>query len=52
MLGFDGKSLIHPSTIDITNKIYTPSDEVIEIISFKEVEKAQKIVDIYSKSEK
>jgi citrate lyase subunit beta/citryl-CoA lyase len=28
-LGFDGKSLIHPKTIDAANRIYGPSDEEI-----------------------
>lgn len=35
-LGFDGKTLIHPSQIDITNEIFTPSKEDIEF--------AQKVV--------
>ena len=28
--GFDGKSLIHPSQIDICNKVYSPSASEIE----------------------
>ncbi len=29
-LGFDGKTLIHPKTIDAANRIFSPSKEVIE----------------------
>ena len=29
-LGFDGKTLIHPKTIDAANKIFSPSKEIIE----------------------
>ena len=29
-LGFDGKTLIHPKTIDAANKIFAPSKDVIE----------------------
>ena len=29
-LGFDGKTLIHPKTIDAANKIFAPSNDVIE----------------------
>lgn len=35
-LGFDGKTLIHPSTIDKCNEIFSPRKE--------EVERAQKII--------
>lgn len=42
MLGFDGKTLIHPSTIDITNKIYSPSNE--------EVEYSKKLIEAYEKA--
>lgn len=42
MLGFDGKTLIHPSTIDITNEIYSPSNE--------EVEYSKKVIEAYEKA--
>ena len=29
-LGFDGKTLIHPTQIAIANKVFTPSDDDIE----------------------
>jgi citrate lyase subunit beta/citryl-CoA lyase len=29
-LGFDGKTLIHPKTIEVTNRIFTPSAEDVE----------------------
>ncbi len=35
-LGFDGKTLIHPKTIDVANKIFGPSEQ--------EVEEARKII--------
>lgn len=42
-LGFDGKTLIHPKTIDISNQIFSPSVEDIEwakriIIAFEEAQ--------------
>ena len=44
-MGFDGKSLIHPAQLDITNQVFAPSDPEIElarrqIIAFDEA-KAQ-----------
>lgn len=39
ILGFDGKSLIHPKTIDAANRLYGPSA--------KEIEWATKIVDAF-----
>ncbi|MEM4185809.1 MAG: CoA ester lyase [Candidatus Caldarchaeum sp.] len=41
-LGFEGKWAIHPSQIELCNRIYTPSRE--------EVEKAKKIVEAYEKA--
>tara|TARA_B100001250_G_C19791872_1_gene786901 strand:+ start:1159 stop:2037 length:879 start_codon:yes stop_codon:yes gene_type:complete len=46
-LGYDGKTLIHPSQITKTNEIFSPSDEEIEIAekyinAFKEAEKEKK----------
>ena len=38
-LGFDGKSLIHPSQIDTANKVFGPSAE--------DVERAKKIIDAW-----
>jgi citrate lyase subunit beta/citryl-CoA lyase len=29
-LGFDGKSLIHPSQVDVANRLFGPSDEEVE----------------------
>ncbi|MCZ4282424.1 CoA ester lyase [Kiloniella laminariae] len=29
-LGFDGKTLIHPKTVDVANKVFGPSEEAIE----------------------
>jgi len=29
-LGFDGKTLIHPKTVEVTNRIFTPSDADVE----------------------
>ncbi|MEM2238142.1 MAG: CoA ester lyase [Candidatus Caldarchaeum sp.] len=43
-LGFDGKWVIHPSQIEICNKIYTPTRE--------EVERARKIIQAYEKASK
>ena len=42
-LGYDGKTLIHPSQIEKTNQIFSPSDE--------EVELAEKYIDAFTKSE-
>ena len=45
--GFDGKTLIHPTTIDIANLIFAPSVVEVEdakniIASFKEAERSGK----------
>ena len=42
-LGYDGKTLIHPSQIEETNKIFSPSEE--------EVKLAEKYIDAFTKSE-
>ena len=42
-LGCDGKTLIHPSQIEKTNQIFSPSDE--------EVQLAEKYIDAFTKSE-
>ena len=42
-MGYDGKTLIHPSQIEKTNQIFSPSDE--------EVELAEKYIDAFTKSE-
>lgn len=39
-LGFDGKTLIHPSQLEIANRVFGPSDE--------EIQEAEKIVALYS----
>jgi len=41
-LGFDGKSLIHPDQISITNQMYSPSQE--------EIQYAIKVIDIWNKA--
>ena len=42
-LGYDGKTLIHPSQIEKTNQIFSPSDE--------EVQLAEKYIEAFTKSE-
>lgn len=42
-MGFDGKTLIHPSQIDICNKAFSPSDE--------EIAQARVIVDAFARPE-
>jgi len=41
-LGFDGKTLIHPKTIDVANETFSPSK--------KEAEKAHKIIAEFEKA--
>jgi citrate lyase beta subunit len=41
-LGFSGKGSIHPKQIPILNKVFTPSEEVIE--------KAKKITTVFEKA--
>lgn len=41
--GFDGKSLIHPSQIDVANSAFSPDSE--------EVERARRIIDAYAQAE-
>ncbi len=43
-MGFDGKTLIHPSTIQTANEVFAPTSE--------EVSKARKIVDAWIEAEK
>ena len=43
-LGLDGKTLIHPSQVDICNKVYSPSDD--------EINDAEKIVLTYEEARK
>jgi len=43
-LGFDGKTLIHPKTIDAANKIFSPAAEVIEW--------SKKIIDAHAEATK
>ena len=40
VMGFDGKSLIHPSQLEVANKIYSPSAE--------EIEHSQCVIDAFS----
>lgn len=41
-LGFDGKTLIHPNTVEITNKTFTPS--------MNEIKQAQTLVSVFEKA--
>ena len=41
-LGYDGKTLIHPNQIDITNTVFAPTE--------KEIEMASKIIEAYEKA--
>ena len=41
-MGYDGKTLIHPNQIDITNTVFSPTD--------KEIELANKIIEAYEKA--
>ncbi|MDQ2092098.1 HpcH/HpaI aldolase/citrate lyase family protein [Marimonas arenosa] len=43
-LGFDGKTLIHPAQVDVTNEVFSPSEEEIDLArrqieAFEEVER-------------
>ena len=41
-MGYDGKTLIHPNQIEVANKIFSPSEEEIEL--------AEKIIKAYEKA--
>jgi citrate lyase subunit beta/citryl-CoA lyase len=41
-LGFDGKTLIHPKTVDVANRIFAPTPE--------EVERAQRIIGAHAEA--
>lgn len=41
-MGFDGRTLIHPSTIDAANEIYSPSEEEIDF--------AKRVVEAHAKA--
>ena len=41
-MGYDGKTLIHPNQIDITNTVFSPSE--------KEIDMANKIIEAYEKA--
>lgn len=48
-LGFDGKTLIHPSQIDTVNKVFSPTDEEVAwakkvVAAFKATEAENKVV--------
>jgi citrate lyase subunit beta / citryl-CoA lyase len=43
-LGFDGKTLIHPSQVEPANRAWSPSDEEIEL--------SRRIIDAYAEAEK
>jgi citrate lyase subunit beta / citryl-CoA lyase len=42
-LGFDGKTLIHPSQVEPANRAWSPSDE--------EIERSRRIIDAYTEAE-
>lgn len=42
-LGFDGKTLIHPNQIDVTNEVFGPKED--------EVERAGRIIDAFTQAE-
>ena len=41
-MGYDGKTLIHPNQIEAANKVFSPSEEEIEL--------AEKIIKAYEKA--
>ncbi len=41
-MGYDGKTLIHPNQIEVANKVFSPSEEEIEL--------ADKIIKAYEKA--
>ncbi len=43
-LGFDGKTLVHPTQVEVANRVWAPSDE--------EVEHARKVVDAFEQAER
>jgi citrate lyase subunit beta/citryl-CoA lyase len=46
ILGFDGKSLIHPKTIDAANRLFGPSDdEVVEVWLVREAQRLLAMAD-------
>ena len=43
-LGFDGKTLVHPSQVDVANRVWAPSEA--------EVEHARRVVDAFAEAER
>jgi citrate lyase subunit beta/citryl-CoA lyase len=43
LMGYDGKAAIHPTQVDVINKVFTPTPA--------EVERAKKIIEVYRKAE-
>ncbi len=43
-MGFDGKTLVHPSQVEVANRVWAPTDE--------EVEHARKVVDAFAEAER
>lgn len=43
VLGYDGKSAIHPSQVEVINKVFTPTPE--------EIERAKKVIELYQNAE-
>jgi citrate lyase subunit beta/citryl-CoA lyase len=43
IMGYDGKAAIHPTQVDVINKVFTPTPQ--------EVERAKKVIEVYQKAE-
>ncbi|MCK4817617.1 CoA ester lyase, partial [bacterium] len=43
ILGYDGKSAIHPSQVEVINKVFTPTPE--------EIDRAKKVIEVYQRAE-
>jgi citrate lyase subunit beta/citryl-CoA lyase len=43
VMGYDGKAAIHPTQVDVINKVFTPTPA--------EVERAKKVIEVYQKAE-
>jgi len=44
VLGYDGKSAIHPSQVEVINKVFTPTAD--------EIDRAKRVIEVYEKAEK
>jgi len=43
ILGYDGKSAIHPSQVEVINEVFTPTPE--------EIDRAKKVIEVYQRAE-